>query len=147
MEESVELMVASLRRYALALTGDPGEGDRLVEETLRQAPAEVPDPDQAGNLGLYLLTLLHQLRAHSTKPARPDGPGGSAWAPLQKLSERERAALLLVTQFGLSYRQVGSVLGLPRDTVAQNLISARARLAIQDFEPGARQKDTREGEG
>ncbi len=73
----LEEQIPKLMRYATALTRDADEAEELIAETIREALAE--QRRCRGNLRVWLLTLLHDLRGNPFRrsllmPARRRSP-------------------------------------------------------------------------
>src|ERR1700691_6066451 len=105
-----------LRRYAVALTRDVNEADDLVEDTLREAIARGFEGRDETALRVWLLTILHEQRDNPFRLADPAAPpfrprlDPAAEAALSRfdqalgrLSEEERAAILLIGLEGMTY--------------------------------------------
>jgi RNA polymerase sigma-70 factor (ECF subfamily) len=145
-----------LRAVAYRMLGSTSETDDAVQETwLRMAGAEV---GAVGNLGGWLTTViahvcLDMLRARKTREnaAPATGAEGAAAAPastdperevlladavgsammivLDTLGPAERVAFVLHDLFGLSFEDVGAVVG--RSAVATRQLASRARTRVQ----------------
>ena len=57
--ESLADHIASLRRYAFALTGSRLEAEDLVQETLTRAIAGIGSFRRSGNLRAWLVAIMH----------------------------------------------------------------------------------------
>jgi RNA polymerase sigma factor (sigma-70 family) len=155
----IEAEIPRLRRFALALTRDRETADDLVQDCVARALAAwaTRHGDDAA-LRPWLFTILHnRWRTRQQREwARPDrvsledageGPeiSGGQWEALElrdldsalaKLSEEQRAVLLLVGVEGLSYEEAARVQGVPIGTVMSRLARARDRLrSLMDGEP------------
>ncbi len=156
----IEAEIPRLRRFALALTRDRETADDLVQDCLSRALAAWTTrrgDDTA--LRPWLFTILHnrwrtRQRRDWTRPDRIslDDAGeqgtetsGGQWETLElrdlesalaKLSEEQRAVLLLVGVEGLSYEEAARVQNVPIGTVMSRLARARDRLrSLMDGEP------------
>ena len=58
----LEEQLPKLMRYVTALTRDPDEAESLVEDTVREALANQNECPRDGQIRLWLLTILHDLR-------------------------------------------------------------------------------------
>ena len=139
--------IPRLRRYALALCGDPGRADDLVQDTLERALVKA-HLWQGGNLRAWLFTLMHNIFVNQWKQAQhmefradedlPETPVRPAQQDALDLRDLERAlaqlspdhreVLLLVGLEELSYEQCAEVIGVPIGTVMSRLARARDRL-------------------
>ncbi len=147
--DGMEAHIKGLRRYALALVGDPADADDLVQESLRRVLSYVSDRDSVENWKAYLYTTLHNVRAvhYARRAAQNQVPIDdyaeeiSCPAPqhahldyldlsraLMRLPTDQREVVLLVGLEGLSYREVADLLDIPVGTVMSRLSRARAAL-------------------
>jgi RNA polymerase sigma factor (sigma-70 family) len=155
----IEAEIPRLRRFALALTRDRETADDLVQDCVARAlTAWATRRGDDAALRPWLFTILHnRWRTRQQREwARPDriplddageGPeiSGGQWEALEmrdlesalaKLSEEQRAVLLLVGVEGLSYEETARVQNVPIGTVMSRLARARDRLrSLMDGEP------------
>ena len=157
--EAVAAEIPRLRRYARALTGDDGEADDLIQDTLERALARLVQWREGDNPRKWLFSILHNLHVDGLrrKSRRPPhvgleslGPDQSAPAAdgasgrdldkaLQMLSMEQREVVLLVGLEGLSYAETAEVLDIPVGTVMSRLARGRERLrALMDYGGGDR---------
>jgi RNA polymerase sigma-70 factor, ECF subfamily len=132
----LEEEIPRLMRYASALTRDADTAAELVEDTVRDALAE--ERRRRGNLCVWLLTILHDLRGNpfrlsfeAAKPvADPKAPLTLSQLDraLGQLPEEQRAIILLVGLEGLSYSETASILRITLRTMRSRLSRARAAL-------------------
>ena len=142
--------VRSLRRYAIALTGDPAGADDLVQESLVRALARIDEGADVRNARTYLFSILHNLRVDLLARRARRGPQMPLEAVEHRLSrpaeqpsrlrhaelalaigalpEQQRAVLLLVALEGASYREVAEILDIAPGTVMSRLSRARKAL-------------------
>jgi RNA polymerase sigma-70 factor (ECF subfamily) len=143
--QQVESAIPALRRYARALTRDADVADDLVQDTLvRALRSEHLFTGEEVRSWLYtIMTNLNRNRRRSLA-RRPtlfsiddnDVAGSSGGysgmgdieRALASLGEDQRAALLLVTLEGLSYRETAEVQGVAMGTVMSRLARARAQM-------------------
>ena len=148
---SVVEHIASLRRYARALTGDTWAADDLVQDTLERACDKWRLWAAGSNLRAWLFTLMHNLFANQVRRSASRARAGlevdlddvrdeladSQATPdvaldlqrcLMRLPEDQRAVLLLVTLEDMPYAEVARVLQVPIGTVMSRLSRARSRL-------------------
>ncbi|TFV98658.1 sigma-70 family RNA polymerase sigma factor [Oxalobacteraceae bacterium OM1] len=149
MERERELIVASLprlRRYARALSRNPGDADDLVQDTVERGLEKLAWWRPGGDMRSWLFGIMHNLYVdHLRAPAMPCTPldealqaadPGSADAgvgldldaALAALPSEQREVLLLVVLEGLSYAEVAAALRIPQGTVMSRLARARERL-------------------
>lgn len=148
--------IPRLRRYARALTRNRDSADDLVQDSLQQALRKRELWQPGTNLRAWLFTIMHNIfvsgvRRESIAPqvgGDPEGVG-LAVAPanqdasiylqevergIQALPAEQREAVLLVALEGLSYEEVGRILGIPVGTVRSRL--SRAREALRRYAEG-----------
>lgn len=150
-------MSRTSRPCAATLTRDRSAGDDLVQDCLERALSRWLLCRSSGNLRAWLFTILHNCYVSGLRQNRRRGAhepldddrageaGGQEAALLRRdilqslsaLSDDHRSVLLLVGVEGLSYDQVGKVLGMPIGTVMSRLSRARDRLrGLLDGERG-----------
>ena len=115
-----------LRRYARALTGSQGTGDRYAEATLMAILEDRSTWDARLSAKAALFRVFNTIWASSGSPVE-DGEGASglharAQAHLRRLTPNTREALLLRTIEEFGYADIGAIMGIPpeeaRDFVA-----------------------------
>lgn len=117
MSSTAEVVAAQLpylRRYARALTGNQGSGDRYALSVLE---AVLADPDlisQADDRRLALFQVMHSIWSSSGAPVAEADFGLSlvAQAHMTRLTPHSREALLLSTIEGFSVTDVGKIIGV-----------------------------------
>ena len=147
--------LASLRRYARALTRDETDAEDLVQEALLRAYEKRSTFRPDRNIRAWLLSILHnifidRIRSRRSELLRISHAGAVAeasQAPTQDhvvrlaqvrqtflaLPEEQRAALHLVAIEGLTYAEAATTLAIPIGTLMSRLGRARATLrAIED---------------
>ncbi|MFE3837133.1 response regulator [Pseudogemmobacter sonorensis] len=117
---SVAANLPYLRRYARALTGSQGSGDRYavaVLETVLADPAVLDGP-LGPRVGLF--SVFNGVWASTGAPvAEPDTPrAAAAQAHLAALTPNSREALLLHTLEGFSLEEVAAIIGTDGDEAA-----------------------------
>ncbi|HTH99832.1 MAG TPA: RNA polymerase sigma factor [Acidisoma sp.] len=148
----IEPLIPALRRYGVGLLRNRSAADDLVQDTLERAISRWHQRRSDGDLRAWLFAILHNLAVNRLRQSARRGqhtaiedvdPGrlaekprqeeGLAYAEImqavQALPEEYRAVLLLVAVEGLSYAEVGAVLGVPLGTVMSRLSRARDRLS------------------
>lgn len=146
-------LIASLRRYAMALVGNRDEADDLVQDCLTKVLARTEASGSLGrirNLKAYLFTVLHhvyvdhvsaRVRSRNVVSMRdvfwqlsvaPSQGEHMELNDLQKalnsIPPAYREVILLVGLEGFSYREAAAVLGVPVGTVMSRLSRGRERL-------------------
>ena len=144
-------MLPRLRRFARGLAGSAVEADDLVQAACERALARRHQFQEGTRFDSWMFRIVQtiwidQVRARNVR--REDGELGVARLatdePVRRVEARlslgdvrraveclppeQRAALLLVTVDGLSYREAAAVLGVPVGTIMSRL--ARARVAL-----------------
>jgi RNA polymerase sigma-70 factor (ECF subfamily) len=133
----LEEEIPKMMRYASALTRDPDDAADLVEDTVREAL----DHERArpGDLHLWLLTLLHDLRGNPFRgmalgaPQQRDATAAALTLSeldraLGQLQEEQRAVILLIGLEGLTYADTAAVMRVPVAALRSRLSRARAEL-------------------
>jgi RNA polymerase sigma-70 factor, ECF subfamily len=142
--------LASVRAFALSLTGDADRADDLVQETLVRALSYIDRFEPGTNLRAWLFTILrNQFHTGHRKRWRevedPDGvfaaklatvPDQGAKLEFQdfraafaKLAPQHREALVLIGAEGLTYEEAARVCGINIGTLKSRVSRARSRLA------------------
>ncbi|HEY7084993.1 MAG TPA: sigma-70 family RNA polymerase sigma factor [Hyphomicrobiaceae bacterium] len=155
--DAVAAEIPRLRRYARALTGDDGEADDLIQDTLERALARLAQWRDGDSPRKWLFSILHNLHVDGLrrKSRRPphvglDSVGADQSAPaadgasgrdldraLQLLGSEQREVVLLVGLEGLSYAEAAEVLAIPIGTVMSRLARGRGRLrTLLGYEDG-----------
>ncbi|MFK3775595.1 sigma-70 family RNA polymerase sigma factor [Pseudomonas sp. NPDC089406] len=150
-------LLQRLRRFALWLCRDAASADDLVQATAERALSRWSQQRTQESLRAWLFTILYRLyldgkrreRLHARwlnwfgRSQAEEPLGGDtesivlAQADLQafaKLSDEQRALLLLVSVEGLSYKEAAQALGIPIGTVMSRL--SRARAALRELTDG-----------
>ncbi|MBL8908266.1 MAG: RNA polymerase sigma factor [Rhizobiales bacterium] len=149
--------VASLRRFARALSGDPSLADDLVQDTVERALSKLHLYDPSRPLKAWLFAILRNLYVSEVRrvgrgrvvktvddmaPAEQAVDGGqesqlgirSIASALGRLPEANREVILLVALEDMSYRDCAEILGVPVGTVMSRL--SRGRVALRDLLEG-----------
>lgn len=151
----VEDAIPHLRRYARSLTSTVDEADDIVQEALVRAITKLDLFEPGSNLRAWLFTIarntfISQIRQRRhLVPLDEDAPGpttlprqesGVALSEMARaygrLAPPQREVLALVVFEGMSYEQVGEVIGVPIGTVRSRL--SRARSALREMFPDDR---------
>lgn len=132
----LEEQIPKLMRYASALTRNADEAEELIADTIREAIAE--QRRCRGNLRVWLLTILHDLRGnpfrYSFEAANPVADGNAPLTlsqldrALGQLPEEQRAVILLVGLEGMSYSETAAILRVTPSTMRSRLARGRAAL-------------------
>ncbi|MBV8119569.1 MAG: RNA polymerase sigma factor [Alphaproteobacteria bacterium] len=151
-DDQLIAVLPRLRRFARGLTGSVVEADDLVQAACERALARRHQFQEGTRFDSWMFRIVQtiwidQLRARAVRKeesevvearAGSDEPMRRVEARLtlsevrravDRLSPEQRAALLLVTVEGLSYKEAAEVIQVPVGTVMSRL--ARARLALQ----------------
>lgn len=142
--QSLDDHVATLRRYARALTAQPAEADALVQECLKRALESVPSWRGIKDERMFLFSVMHAVYAEfAGRGAGAAGKGietarrrgqplpqdmGAVHAALQKLPDEQRETLLLLSFNGMTYDEVSDVMNVSVATVMSRLCRGRESL-------------------
>ena len=141
-----------MRRFARGLTGSAVEADDLVQAACERALTRAHQFQEGTRFDSWMFRIVQtiwidQLRARDTRREEAeeegvhlgtDEPGRRIEArlaleevrnALQDLPPEQRAALMLVTVDGLSYKEAAEIAEVPVGTIMSRL--ARARVALQ----------------
>ena len=152
VNELVEQHIDSIYRLALSLVRDPALAEDVVQETLIKVWRALPAFRGDSSLRRWVLTITHNTAVSLLRAAReeahdpndlPDATAPNSlektvqdnlaieqlWKKLGELDETSRALVVLRDLEGLSYEELGSILGLPLSTVRTRLFRARRKLA------------------
>jgi len=141
--------VASLRRYAHALTGNAQEADDLVHDCLARALTKISLLGNVKNLRAYLFRMQHNVYMDKLRAApkanmveisvvehllitQPNQEKREELRDLETavaaLPLEQREVLLMVGLEGLSYNETAEALTIPVGTVMSRLSRARETL-------------------
>ncbi len=140
--------VASLRRYAFALTASRQEAEDLVQDTLARAIAAAGSWRRTGSLRAWLFSIMHNAFLTGVRAQRPrvhqpeEGDLEPAQPPpqlarlevqevlraLTRLPEPQRAAITLIALEEFSYEEAAAILGVPLGTLMSRLARGRETL-------------------
>jgi len=136
--------VQSLRAFAIFLSGNGDRADDLVQETLLRALANIDSFQPSSNPPAWLFRILHNLFLPGYRKRRPeveDAEDNCAAtlktqpqnahpefeefrAALDKLSQDQREALILVGASGFSYENAASICGCAVGTITVPLATS-----------------------
>jgi RNA polymerase sigma-70 factor (ECF subfamily) len=140
-----------LMRYARALKRDTDAADDLVQDCVHRALSRLHLFQAGTNMRAWLFTILHNIHVQDVrKQARavdrtafedgfenrqasePEQMGQLTARDLERaldrLSDEQRAVVLLVGLEDMSYREAADILGVPVGTVMSRLARGRERL-------------------
>jgi RNA polymerase sigma-70 factor (ECF subfamily) len=143
--DALASQIPRLRRYARALTHDVAWADDLVQDTLERALQRRWMFRLNTNLIAWLFTLLYRLYLNDAGRRRRLAPATGEALPeasvsedvglrldmqraLARLSEEQRAVIVLIGLEQLSYQEAAEVLDIPLGTVMSRLKRARDQL-------------------
>jgi len=150
LAQQLEQQIPRLRRYAMALVGDPNRADDLVQDCLERAWSRGHLFRPGSDLRAWLFTILHNLHANAARrynsrptevsiaddihtPSTPATQGDAVAlnelrTALTEVPDDQRQVLLLVGMEQMTYQEVAVVLGIPIGTVMSRLHRGRERL-------------------
>jgi RNA polymerase sigma-70 factor, ECF subfamily len=147
----VELL-PRLRRFALALSGDPDKGDDLVQEGCARAFAHLDKWRPGTRLDSWMYKIIHNLWLDQKRASKVRGVaidldsapqlGGEDGRDvvngrltlrrvldgLASLPEEQQALITLISIEGLSYEDAAAILGIPVGTATSRLVRGRRAL-------------------
>src|SRR2546422_6845202 len=157
-EQEALVHLDTLYRVALRLTGNAADADDLVQETMLKAYRSWDQYEKGTNAKGWLLTILrnsfiNEYRRRTRHPetvdvdtiepyavfgdAQDDDPQGAFFdqivddevlKAIDELPEAFRETLVLSDVEGMSYQEIGKILGVPVGTVKSRLFRARQAL-------------------
>jgi RNA polymerase sigma-70 factor (ECF subfamily) len=142
-----------LRRFGVALTGSPADGDDLVQAACERALTRLFQLHSAERFDRWMYAIMRrmwideirsrQVRRHENLEVAEHVPGDDGLAiaegrisfaavrrALQMLPEEQRVVLMLVCVDEMSYKEAAKVLDIPIGTVMSRL--ARGRQALHE---------------
>ena len=127
---TVAVQLPYLRRYARALTGSQGTGDRYAEATLMAILEDRSTWDAALPAKAALFRVFNTIWASSGSPVADSGAESGlharAQAHLRRLTPNTREALLLHTIEEFGYADIGAIMGIPPEE-ARDFVSIAER--------------------
>lgn len=149
--------IPHLRRYALALVGEPHAADDVVQDCLERALRKRSLWRREGSIRSWLYKILYNEHLQRLRRRRPtasleneeiDLPTPALQESalhchdiaeaLQALPADQRAAILLVALEGMSYDAAAEILDVPIGTVRSRL--SRGRAALREAGVGSEQE-------
>lgn len=149
--EGIATHIPTLRRYARALTRDYTAAEDLVQDTLERAWRRFYLWRSGSDLRAWLFTIMHNVHMNQVKaqprnwnqsaeeealelPVAPTHEGRlelrELHTALRRLSEEQRAVVLLIGLEQMSYEEAAKVLGVPIGTVMSRLSRGREQLRL-----------------
>jgi RNA polymerase sigma-70 factor (ECF subfamily) len=138
---------AGVVRLLVGMTGRWGLAEELAQEALLSAYRHWPRLQELDRPDLWLrrvainravsahrrlvaeLAALARIRTAQSTPDDEVNVDGPIWSEVRKLPRRQAAALVLWAVEGLTYAEIGEVLGCSGETARTHLRRARERLA------------------
>jgi RNA polymerase sigma-70 factor (ECF subfamily) len=148
--DALVAQLPGLRRYAVALAGNPALADDLVQDCIERALQQQNQLRDPARLAPWLRRILYHLyideirrgkrrgreedvadladQLEMSAPAPDHGAMREFLQAVNRLSPEHRQILLLVSVEELSYREIADELDIPMGTVMSRLARARERL-------------------
>lgn len=119
-----------LRRFARAVTGNQGSGDKFAAATLEAILADRSILD-GGDIKTGLFRVLYHIWSSAGAPVDngADGLEARAQKHLSKLTDNSREALLLHTLEGFSFSEVANIIGIEQAEAEALVTIARQEMA------------------
>lgn len=149
-------MLPRLRRFALALSGDPDRADDLVQTACTRALASAAQWQAGTRMDSWMYRIVQNLWIDQRRNVAAAGVASAdedvdalpeavdfeqavhaqislaqVLQAMQSLPDAQRSLLALVSIEGLSYREAAEVLQLPIGTVMSRLCRARTALKVR----------------
>ena len=149
LEDLYRRHAAESRRLAYLLTGDRAEADDVVQDAFVRLSGRLfvlrsPEASGAYLRRVVVNTVLSRSRSRRRRQAREDRvarlsapadvwaghepPDGPLWDALQRLPERQRAAIVLRHWLDLSEERTAELLGCPPGTVKSQVSRGLATM-------------------
>lgn len=152
-EQLIEL-IPRMRRFAAGLSGSTDQGDELVQAACERLLKHKNRLREDTRLDSWLYQVIRNLHIDGIRARAVRERGlqevrrvpelhlvtsqtmddqirlDEVQAAMQHLSEEHRAALMLISVEGLSYREAANVLQVPIGTVTSRLVRARKALVM-----------------
>ena len=147
--------------FILRMTGDPALAEDLAQETFVKAFRSLAGFDSTRRLSSWLFRIAHNTAIDALRRSKAptvalgegaaaiDPPAPAAADPVERvalgralqaamatLRPDQRAAIVLRYEDGLSFEEIGRVLGMPAATARSHVHRARKELARQMTEAG-----------
>lgn len=154
-ERDLLALLPRLRRFALALSRSPADGDDLCQAALERA-LNARSQWQAGTrLDSWMYRIMRNLwidetraRARRDKTFAPEEAGlsvgdagdraieaavelGDVGRAMDRLPPEQREAIALVLVEGLAYKEAAEILDIPMGTLTSRLVRGRAALMAE----------------
>jgi RNA polymerase sigma-70 factor (ECF subfamily) len=163
-EKEALVHLDALYRVALRLTGNPSDADDLVQETMLKAYRSWEQYQPGTNAKGWLLTILrnsfiNEYRRRTRHPETVDVDTIEPFAVFQDIQEEDpqgaffdkivddevlraidglpdafRETVVLSDVEGMSYQEIGKILGIPVGTVKSRLFRARQMLQAKLYD-------------
>jgi RNA polymerase sigma-70 factor, ECF subfamily len=145
-------LLPRLRRFARGMTGSKAAADDLVQAACERALSRSHQFQEGTRFDSWLFRIMQtiwidQVRARAVRREEPEEAAmmlgsdsaarqiearlrlGEVQAALNSIPDEQRAALMLVTVEGLSYKEAAQIAQVPVGTIMSRL--ARARVALE----------------
>lgn len=157
VRDQIVALIPRLRRFGLALTGSPADGDDLVQSTIERALLRIGTWQPGTKLDSWMFMIARNLWIDHVRSRKRRGVAVEAealetlhgddgrqitearstlertYTAMATLPEDQRAVVALVLVDGMSYKECATILDIPIGTIMSRLSRARKTLEAQVF--------------
>jgi RNA polymerase sigma-70 factor (ECF subfamily) len=130
-------LLPRLRRFALALCGQPDMVDELVGDACLLAVLKAPHFESGSRLESWAFSLIHSVWLEQSKKRKQSSDeaaahnGFAGYHAILDLPDGTATSFLLVCVEDHTYAESAAILGIAAETVAANVVSARRHFSAQ----------------
>lgn len=129
-------LLPRLRRFALALCGQPDLVDELVADACLRAVLKAPQFEIGSRLESWAFALIQTVWLEQSKKRKPQGEDGvtggfGGYHAILDLPQGVAASFLLVCVEDHTYAETAAILSISPSAVADNVAIARRHFSLQ----------------